>query len=163
MRAAIEAETAGSACLLFPADWSLQVTGTTLLLQSADPLDMLFSNSLECQRGGSLPQPPLAGTLPVPFEGSFYRAHDGWVVPSRMGDSCDEANSKCAKPSTRRIDDAVLMDTRMGYRSHNPWGSAGLAEANEYLVIAGSGWAHCIDRALNSPRRIELRGAAREH
>jgi hypothetical protein len=132
----------------YPAEWSLQVTRTTLQLQSADPLDMLLGDSLYCERGGKLPQRPRAGTLPVPFEGSFYRAHDGWVVQSDMLDSCDESDSRCVKPNTRRRDATVMMDTSMGYRSHSPWGYAGLKEASEYLVIAGSAWAHCIDGAF---------------
>jgi len=147
----------------YPNGWSLKVSASTFLLQSADPFDMLFDNRLECERGEGLPPRPAAGAPPTEFHGAFYLGHDGWVAASEHSVTpfCDEPNSECTTPTTRSSGDAVFMGVATSYRSYNPWGYAGMADAANYLVVDGNRWAFCVDRALDSPDRIVLRASKR--
>lgn len=143
--------------LTYPAGWFLQVTSTMLTLRSPDPEDMLFDNLLECERGRGLPRVPVGDEAPELFQGGYVLTRDGWRVDSGLV-SCDGRN--CA-PETRRIGSVLFMSAETGYRSRNPWGYAGIADANEYLVIDGNEWVHCFDRVLDSKDRIRIRSAAR--
>lgn len=136
----------------YPAGWLLQVSASKLLLRSPDPLDMMFDNVLTCKRGRGLP----SATVEVPFKhfmGSFFRTPDGWMVASAPMSDCP--GHSCKAPSIRRVGSTLFMRSEIGYRSHNPWGYAGIADADEYLIVAGSEWAHCRDRLLDSDTRIQ--------
>ena len=137
----------------YPDGWSLRYSDASLVLQSPDPFDLLFDNRLECSRGEGLPARPAAGEPATEFRGGFFLGHDGWLAPSdeSPNPSCDQPESKCAAPPARSAGSARFMRTTTGYRSYNPWGYAGLAEARSYLVIDGSQWVHCVDRLLDSP------------
>jgi len=140
----------------YPDTWSLKNSGTSLVVQSPDPFDMIFENQVECERGTHPPPPPAAGEPPKEFRDGFYRTRDGWVVAKSTTQLCDEPDSKCVAPHARSSRRAVLMDADIGYRAHNPWGFAGMGEAVGYLAIDGDRWAYCFDRVFDSRDRISL-------
>ncbi len=142
----------------YPDGWSLQDSGERFVLQSRDPQDMMFGNGLDCERGVDVPPRPPAGAPPKEFRGAFYQSDEGWVVASEQSVTtlCDEPDSDCTAPLTRSDGSATFMSASGAYRSHNPWGYAGIAEANHYLIVDGNRWAFCFDRLLDSPDRIKL-------
>jgi hypothetical protein len=146
----------------YPVGWFLKVTGTTLVLRSPDPEDMLSDNVLTCERGRGLPSAPPPEGEPVHFQGSYYRTHDGWRVEEAPGPgaNCDDGPT-CASPTVRKVRSTLLMSAEASYRVFGPWGYGGLADSREYLVIDGSEWAHCFDRLLDSNDRIQPRAKPR--
>jgi len=140
----------------YPDSWPLKNSGTSLVVQSPDPFDMIFENQVECERGTRLPPPPADGEPPKEFRDGFYRTHDGWVATTRTVEFCDEPDSKCVAPHTRSNGRAIIMDADISYRAHNPWGFAGMAEAVGYLAIDGDRWAYCFDRVFDTRDRISL-------
>ncbi len=144
----------------YPAGWFLEVTGTKLVMRSPDPLYMLFRNVLECKRGRGLPGVPVVEGAVVHFQGSYYRVSEGWRVDTGPGPGTDcrgREGRNCEPPKTRQAGSALLMSADIDYRSHGPWGYAGIAGAKEHLVIDGSEWVHCFDRLLDSEDRIRPR------
>jgi hypothetical protein len=144
----------------YPAGWFLEVTGKKLVMRSPDPKDMLFRNFLECARGRGLPSVPVVEEAVVHFQGSYYRASEGWRVDTGPGPGPDcegREGRNCETPKTRQAGSAILMSAHIYYRSYGPWGYAGIAGAREHLVIDGSDWVHCFDRLLDSDDRIRPR------
>lgn len=142
----------------YPDGWSLQLSDTTLRLQSPDPEDMLFENRLECERGRGLPAPPRPKAPPVMFRWPYYRTSGGWVVSPDNFVACDdpEQQRSCAAPEARSSARSVLMQTDTGIRVYSPFGYGGAGDSEAYLAIAGQEWAQCADRLL-PPGSIRLR------
>jgi hypothetical protein len=141
--------------LAYPTGWFLEVTGTKLVVRSPDPRDMLLGNVLECERGRGLPGMPGMGAPAEHFRGSYFYTRTGWQVEGSPGPGAECKSESCRAPKTRRSGSVLLMSAEIAYRSYNPWGYAGIADAREHLVIEGSEWVHCFDRLLDSEDRIQ--------
>lgn len=143
--------------LNYPEGWFLHVTDTELVLRSRDPEDVIFDNELRCTRGSGLPSVPDNADDIYEFQGSFYRAQDGWRVKSglRATENCE--NDSCESPNTRRVGAVVIMSGEGGYRGYSPWGYSGVSSGTEHVVIDGDDWVHCYDRLLDSDDRIQAR------
>jgi hypothetical protein len=138
--------------LSYPDGWRLVVSEAHLTLRSPDPKDLLFDNELACVRGTELPPPPASDQEPVELEWPFFRGPSGWLVPTGIGGSCED--EKCEPPEVRKTSVGLFMKTEFGYRSHGPWGYAGIAVGRAYLVVVGDEWVHCRDRLLDRDTRI---------
>jgi len=139
----------------YPRGWRLDASSREVTLRSRDPQDMLFDNELHCQQGSGVPDAPGPEEPDEPFIWPFYWAQDGWRVGNGQLSEC-RADS-CERPEIRQGGPGTFMHAEAGYRMYSPWGYAGQASTEAYLIVIGDRWVSCTDRLLDSHQRITVR------